>query len=718
MKKLVIVHILVLIVLFLPVTALADNSNNSPSCDRVVIYMIDKLSLTDLDPTITPYLWSLKDTGGFGLLNTVSGGGRTTKNVCCTISAGQIAVSSDKAQLNFTADEKINTEKAETIFYRNNGIYPQDNNIVINSINVIQRNNEHRSLGKPGQLGDTLNDLGYTTAVIGNSDRPGYYSRPGGLILMDTKGIVDNGAVGKEMVSFDQSLPPGYWSNYSEIAAQSKKLASNKVLLIEFGDLSRLDSMYDLFSPVQYQKERQRILSEIDNCISQIQDEIYSKKTGVYIISPAPSRRDQIQSSLLTPLIIVKPGLSGILGSYTTHRDGIITSTDIKNSILNCVYPGTKETVYTSTHAGTYEELTHLNKRAVFNYVNRKYIISSHLLMTVLLLLMAFFVTMRYRNKTIARIISLYILSAPLSLLLIANIDIFNTNIFLVISIFLSLIIALISFFAGKFLKINTLLPVLFVTISVLAVDLVANLNMIENSIMSYQIISGLRYYGLGNEYMGILIGATISFATLFLQNKSTSKRQLIIAVLFCTVIFLIAYPLFGINIGGTITASLALGYTFLKFNQKTISIKKVLTLVLGTVILISTTAIIDYNHPAEIQSHLGRSIELFLNGGSGEMLNIILRKLQMHLKIINYTALGWVFIFIILAFAYSIFKPWQPIKQKLLQVPMIYRGMQGIVIASIIAILFNDSGITTAGALALYLLVLFLYTYSILQQE
>ncbi|MDD3888446.1 MAG: hypothetical protein PHR65_00800 [Syntrophomonadaceae bacterium] len=711
MKKLITVILLILIILSSPVSVSAANSEPSSSCDRVIIYMIDKLSLNDINPKTTPYLWQLQDSAAMGLLNTVTGGERTTKNVCSTISAGQNVVSSSKAQFNYRADEKVNCANAGDVFYRNTGINPANDNIVIDSIIPILKNNEQRNLGKPGQLGNTLHSMDYKTAVIGNSDLPGYYSRPGALILMDSQGIVDKGVVGQEIIRIDNSLPPGYWSDYTQIAVQARELAASKVMLIEFGDLSRLDSMYGLFSPAKYQQESQRILAQIDGCIREIQTQLHTGSTAVYVISPTASKLEQMQSALLTPIIVVKPAFTGTLKSYTTHRNGIIAGTDLKNSVLHCITQEINDPLYVQPDSNTYQTLQQLNRKVVFSYANRQQIIIMHISLVFLFLLVATLLTLKKHAKTIAQLLILYTLAVPLSLLLIANAELLNRNIFMLVSVTLSLVIALASFITGKLFKINSILPILLTTVMVLAVDLVTNLGLVKNSVMSYNIISGLRYYGLGNEYMGVMIGATICFAAIFLHETSTRNKYFITALLFCAVIFLIAYPLFGINVGGTITASLGLGYTFIKFNKKNIHLRTILYLILGTVILVGTMAIIDYNQPAQLQSHLGRSMTMIINSGPTEILNIITKKIQMHIRIINYTMWGWIFLLAMLSFAYSIFKPLKPVKQFFAHAPLVYKGIQGIIAASVIAVLFNDSGITAAAALALYLFSLFLYT-------
>ena len=225
----------------------AAETERKPEPRRVIIYMIDKLSINDLSPKTTPYLWKLQEQGGIGLLNTITGGERTSKNGCCTISAGKLAVGSSNAHLNYEAGEVLEEELAADIFARNTGFVPEKDDILISSINVIEKNNSQRNLGQAGRLGDSIHALGLKTAVIGNSDRPGYPNRPGCLLLMDSRGIVDNGAIGPQMCrlgGFNESLLP-LQSDYDKMREQFSILRDdNDVILMEFGDLSRLESMY------------------------------------------------------------------------------------------------------------------------------------------------------------------------------------------------------------------------------------------------------------------------------------------------------------------------------------------------------------------------------------------------------------------------------------------------------------------------------------------
>ena len=147
MRKILFTFLTILLVIF-SLLSTQLQAEDKPVPKQVIIYMIDKLDLNDLSPEVTPNLWAIQNKAGLGLLNTLSAGERTSRNVTCTISAGKLALGSSNADLNFKANEIIQGEKAGDIFYRNTGIPPADHNIVINSIEVIKKNNENCSIYK------------------------------------------------------------------------------------------------------------------------------------------------------------------------------------------------------------------------------------------------------------------------------------------------------------------------------------------------------------------------------------------------------------------------------------------------------------------------------------------------------------------------------------------------------------------------------------------
>lgn len=703
-KKLLAILGILFLILICP-NSIQAQTDKEQSARRVIIFMIDKLDLNDLDPDITPHLWDMQNKAGIGLLNTLSAGERTSKNVPCTISAGKLAVGSSNADLNFKATEIVNLEKAGDVFFRNTGFSPADNNVVVSSIEVIKKNNEKRGLGQPGKLGDELHAMGLQTAVIGNADLPGHYSRSGALIVMDSMGIVDNGLVGREMVRKSDKFPQS--TDYEKILEAFHQFKSYDLVLIQFGDLARLDNVSSMYSNEQLQVERKNRLIQIDSCISKLQKELNSKD-AVYVISPTPSHDASLRGELLTPIIIDQPGVKGVLTSYSTRREGIVSSISLKNSILHYFNPAILDTIYASPADNIIDNLKYINQRVAFEYLNQALIVTTYVALIFLLLLLTLAARLKKIYPQIAELLLLFAVGIPLSLLLMGNFDVFNRWPFLLFSLMINIVVSLSCLLVSRLFKTSALSTLLLFTISTIALDLIFDFGMLKQSILSYRIMSGSRYYGLGNEYMGVLIGSTIAFSALLLQ-KAYSKRMLfMVALLFSLVVFLIAYPLFGINVGGSITACIGLGYTYMHYSKHKINLSKVLGLIFSTVVLVAIMAIIDLKQPLEIQSHLGRNVSLIKDGGVSEILSIISRKVQMQLRVINYSIWGWVLLLLVSVSSYFVFRPASIIKKVKEELPVIYSSLQGIIVAAIIAIIFNDSGITAAAVLSLYFIALY----------
>ncbi|MDD2621113.1 MAG: hypothetical protein PHC92_10645, partial [Syntrophomonadaceae bacterium] len=140
------------------------------------------------------------------------------------------------------------------------------------------------------------------------------------------------------------------------------------------------------------------------------------------------------------------------------------------------------------------------------------------------------------------------------------------------------------------------------------------------------------------------------------------------------------------------------------------INLKKIVCLLLSAIALVIAMAIIDLNQPAELQTHLGNSISLIRSGGLTELLNIVIRKTQMQVRIMSYSGLGWILLLGMGAAMAYMLKPGYHILQLKTQIPIIYKGLLGLLLSAIIAILFNDSGITSAANISLYFLVLLFY--------
>ncbi|QGT99039.1 hypothetical protein SYNTR_0446 [Candidatus Syntrophocurvum alkaliphilum] len=710
MKKIFFSFLVICFVFFLPSYVNAEtifNNDDNKYNNQVVVFLIDKFDLEDLNYQTTPNLYNLSQNSSLGLLNTKTASDRTVKNICATISASGLAVASTFAHLNFESTEIYNGEKAGNLFFRNTGIRPDDQNLVVSSIEVINRNNHTRNLSMPGYLGDSIQARDFTTAVVGNSDLPGYSSRNGVLILMSSMGIVDDGAISKKILQKNNLFK----TNQNYLVNAVKSNIENNVLLIELGDLSRLDTVAHMFSNEEYNILRLKLLSHIDSIIGEIKEQYLNDKTDIYVISTSTSRNTQLNGSILTPIIVNKSNFTGVLGSYSTQRDGIVLATNIANSIINSLDANIKDPLLYKPTEQTLDKIFTIKNQVEFNYNNQRQALLfwGFIILICLIILTINLVIKRFKASYINFLIC-FILSTPLTFLILTKLPPIKMLIFLILIFILNLTITLFFIFIQKITNIKSFILILGLTILIIIIDLIFALDLINNSLLSYQVISGFRYYGIGNEYLGFLLGSTIVLCSLLLNRKYLNKyTKTFIALLILLVIGSIAYPFWGINVGGTITATLALAFYFLRITNKKINLLKIFLLFLFTGSIVAIIALIDLSQPTMLQSHLANSINAIKLNGVNELLKIINSKLSMHIDIINYSKLGWLFLGV-LAFTVYIFKN-QP--QTLLNIkktsPFIYKGLEGIILASVLAVIFNDSGIITASIMFIYFYLLFI---------
>jgi hypothetical protein len=91
--------------------------------------------------------------------------------------------------------------------------------------------------------------------------------------------------------------------------------------------------------------------------------------------------------------------------------------------------------------------------------------------------------------------------------------------------------------------------------------------------LLGYDPIIGARFYGIGNEYMGVLVGASIITISIFFEKFGF--KNIILLPFALAVVFIMGNPMMGANVGGTITISAAFLFLILKSNGIKIDNKK-----------------------------------------------------------------------------------------------------------------------------------------------
>jgi hypothetical protein len=222
---------------------------------------------------------------------------------------------------------------------------------------------------------------------------------------------------------------------------------------------------------------------------------------------------------------------------------------------------------------------------------------------------------------------------------------------------------------------------------------------------MAYSLAEGARYYGIGNEFMGAWIGAAVIGAMLLMEWIHASA-QATRAVLLCGLLLgaaIIGAPQLGANMGGAISVVAAFGVALVATTGRRPRFVSIIGIVLAVVGIIAVFAAIDLLAGHSHQSHLGKAIELVRTDGVRQIGMLITRKLSMNLLLIRVS----VWSRLVLAYLISMIVVLKA-KETLIKLrPMtmyMRTAVMGTVSGTVVALVFNDSGIVAAATCLVYL--------------
>ena len=222
---------------------------------------------------------------------------------------------------------------------------------------------------------------------------------------------------------------------------------------------------------------------------------------------------------------------------------------------------------------------------------------------------------------------------------------------------------------------------------------------------LSYDPMGGARFYGIGNEYMGVLMGATITGVSLLVTRlkKRPAVQYFVAGALFLSVLIVLGAPWWGSNFGGFVASLIAFGYTFLRLFQIKVRPRDILIGLSVIGLLGGGVFIIDYMRPLEMRSHFGQFAFSVQTSGLSAVKEVIIRKLAMNYKLIKYTIWTRVLLSSLLALGILFYRPVGIFKRLLTKNPAIAAGLTGGVLGAFTALIFNDSGIVAAATAIIF---------------
>jgi len=711
-KRIFVALILLNLFTFLRPAAIWGQDQDHP---RQVIFLIcNYLELNDLNSPELPQFRFFFRKGGGALLNTNTAGSRTSPHIAATVSAGNVAFGTPRETLVFGANETYQGQNPLDIFQARTGFAPRPENLVVVDLPLIMRANEKGQVqAMPGALGDALHRNGMRAGVLGNADLPGMPHRSMAVIAMDRRGIIDAGNVSPNLLRFHEKGMPALRTNYTVLKKEFLSLQSQtSLLVVDLGDLVRLEQNKEYLTDEVYFQERKHILREFDQFLGWLLQNIDLRHSQLIVASLVPSPDAQAEKRLFTFIgVLGEKARPGLLVSPTTRRQGIVTLYDIAPSILE--YLGVPEfktmggRPWTVTPAeNTLSVLQNIEASAVFTSSLRSplikgYVFSYLVVLASILLLLLFDPR---KGKYLSSFL-LALIAVPFVWLLMGLFPPLSVWLYMLLFFSFILILVLSSIWLARNKDLDPLLFICLATVGLLLGDTLTGSLLQKNCVLSYDAMAGARFYGIGNEYMGVLLGTTLMGASLFIQrSKKRSRRALLfIGTLFLFIVSVIGAPQWGSNFGGTAAFLVAFSYTFSRFLRIPLRWRQVLLIGVIVIITCSGLLILDYLRPPELRSHFGQLISMVQAEGGTAFFEIVQRKLAMNYRLIKYTIWTRVLIGTLIALGILFYRPLGIFRRVLTKNPSFAAGLEGSLLGAFMALAFNDSGIVAAATAIIF---------------
>ncbi len=690
--------------------------------NRVMVILINHLSLEDIRTMQTMDSGSWLNQGIVGAMNLRTAAEMNEWNNLITISSGTRAVGNASAGTAFMGYEKINGIPSKEVYQQLVGSSVQEADVLIPSFKQLVDNNKNQPYSiTPGLLGETIKQRNGQVFVFGNSDKGEDHVRFAPLLGMDSRGIVAHGDISKRTTQADPERVYGLSTNYPYLLEKVQNHRSQAaVMVIELGDLYRLYSMKQAMDEAHFAKRKEQVLEETNDFMNQLLKG-RTKEELILMVTPMVHSDAHASKSMMSPFIHIGGHRGeGSLSTPTTRQAGIIANVDVAPTILHWLGIEAPSDMIgrpievTGEPVGfwsEWEQIKHIygtRSTVLYGYVTFQVV--------VLILSAAFWLLANpahrmydWVNRGLRFLLIVITLSPFLFLIL---------PLFPVMQARLTIVFLLILGTGLSAALIRLPFPWLFLIISlvnwvpVLLDGIGAQSALMKRSYLGYDPIIGARYYGIGNEYMGVVIGSTIlSFAMLLeLTKRYIRTIQGLALTVFGLFLLFFSSPRWGTNAGGAITAITAYSTTFIRLFDIRINKRLVGWVVMIVIAGIGVLFAMNMTAVDQAQSHIGRAMQKLVSGDWQEIWNIIERKWAMNWKLIGVSSWSKVFITSLLVLGVLCYRPAGMIGRLSSRYPYAVRGFFGIIIGAFTALAVNDSGIVAAATTIIYMVVPLLF--------
>lgn len=716
---------------------------------RVVVLLAPYLTWADITPDRTPNMASLAERSILANMNVRAGavtGGSTPDRGAIVLSAGAPIELADGALNAYSSSETVGLATAADVYRQYFGADHGSAAVVyLGQPRQVLANVQTQLDNRIGALGSAAHAAGAITAAIGCSDigylgDPAHASRPAGEAAADESGTVDAGDVSHAVLTKDPSSPYGVRANSSAILREYRDAISqgtSALVVIDPGDLYRANTIASSTTSEAAAAARDVALESTDRILGDIVSTLGPDDSVIVMAQAVLTVPDQPAG--YGPLIIGGPGGAGLGVAASTHRDGLVTEMDVSATIVDLL-GGTPPQVMIGSHIDVARTLRgatvpqriayldRLNTTSVAVETVRMGTVNAFIIIAVIVMLGAALILYRGADGvpawlyTVARAAVLLLMCFQLAAILQFLVWRWPTTGSQVLTA-LALVGALalgLALLIGRGRR--PWIPIALImgaTALALLVDQWAGAPLSLAQIFGYSPLLGARYYGMGNEMAGVLLGAgMMAFALVLDANREARwarfARVWLWPLLGVVCLVTAAAPFWGANVGTVawMTVGFLVGWMLLN-GRKVWTWRNLVIIVVIIAIVVAGLSVVDLLGGASSETHLGRAVSGVLNGGIGTLWTIIVRKAETNVRVLGRTNWTWLLMAVLLLLGYMRWRPRGEFAELLRENPAFSAALAACLFAGVTGYFTEDSGIIIpalmfipVGVTALYLML------------
>jgi hypothetical protein len=257
-------------------------------------------------------------------------------------------------------------------------------------------------------------------------------------------------------------------------------------------------------------------------------------------------------------------------------------------------------------------------------------------------------------------------------------------------------------------------------TIGVLALDLAVGAPLARWSFLGYDLVVGARFYGVGNEFEGVLVGASV-VAAACLVALSGRHRWLAVGGVGAGCIALVgmfALPTLGADAGGALAAAVGVGVTFYGFAGGRFTWRRMLVLAAALVGLGITGLALASAFGGSANSHIGRYLARLSRGDLSFAGTVVLGKLRANLHLLANSEWRVVLFAAAIALTVLVVQYRAQLRTSFSATPDLAHGLTGLIAGGLAVLALNDSGVIALATLAPFAILLVMTTIAISPAE